>query len=354
MAVDIEKLEGRGARWANILSLIPGSYCAYAIWDQRHNEASVSLSPEFKFSIIAFLVCIGIGALLNFVRRDKKQNQLAQEKLLDQQSSKLVIYSANYAAVDGGGKRYEVDEFMRRIIAGDSLVLDVENHNFALADKNYVPLDPKPGSPKRLQVTYSYDNGLPQTIDRPEHFRMVLPEDSYVNDAFLKLIERFGDKDLLDELKDIDYAAKSEALAERKQVDGLLVPLQIEALSLAKELRSFGDSLPPYPSIPAQRHDEPNGDYMVRHHTLITEARPQWERQLYHGYANRDFGEKIASIFHRAGEEYDLGYPPDMLSRSAEIGPSFTSYGITKLAQEMEMIAIWINRKHRNEVNLLS
>jgi hypothetical protein len=169
----------------------------------------------------------------------------------------------------------------------------------------------------RLKVKYSFDGHEDTTVRQDGEFLM-LPEDPYL----------------------------------RAKLD-IFSPLQIDALALAKELRNFGDSLPPYPSIPAKRNDEPNGDYMVRYHTLITEARPQWERQLSHGYANRDFGRKIASIFHRAGEEYDLEYPPDMLSRSAEIGPSFTSYGITKLAQEMEMVAIWINRKERKEVDLL-
>ena len=221
--------------------------------------------------------------------------------------SKLVIYSANYAASDGGGKRYEVDDFLRRITFGDSLVLDVENHNFALAHKNYVPLDPKPGSPKRLQVTYSYDDGAPQTTERPEHFRMVLPEDSYVNDAFDKLIQQVGKKDLLDDLKNIDYEAKCDALAERKQVDGLLVPLQIEALALAKELREFADELGPCPEIPntgTLTPGTPEHDAALKGMAGAGEARERWDNNLYHGYANRDFGKKISSIFHRAGEKY--------------------------------------------------
>ena len=40
---------------------------------------------------------------------------------------------------------------------------------------------------------------------------MVLPEDSYVNDAFHKLIQQVGKKDLLDDLKNIDYEAKCDA-----------------------------------------------------------------------------------------------------------------------------------------------
>lgn len=57
--------------------------------------------------------------------------------------SKLVIRSANYAAIEGGGKIYDVTPFMRQIIGGDSLVLDIENHNFVIGKKNFVPHDPR-------------------------------------------------------------------------------------------------------------------------------------------------------------------------------------------------------------------
>ncbi len=93
-------------------------------------------------------------------------------------ASKLVLHSANYAAIEGGGKTYDVAEFMQQIIAGDSLVLDIENHNFVVGDKNFVPKDPKSGKGKRLQITYSYDGEPPLPIERLEHDRLVLPEDS--------------------------------------------------------------------------------------------------------------------------------------------------------------------------------
>jgi hypothetical protein len=93
--------------------------------------------------------------------------------------SKLVIHSANYAAIDGGGTKYDVSEFMRQVaVVRDSLVLDVENHNFVCNGKNFVPQDPKFGIEKRLQVRYSYDNESPLTIERREHSRLVLPQDS--------------------------------------------------------------------------------------------------------------------------------------------------------------------------------
>ena len=146
------------------------------------------------------------------------------------------------------------------------------------------------------------------------------PEDSYVNDAFDKLIQQVGKKDLLDDLKNIDYEAKCDALAERKQVDGLLVPLQIEALALAKELREFADELGPCPEIPntgTLTPGTPEHDAALKGMAGAGEARERWDNNLYHGYANRDFGKKISSIFHRAGEKYGLEYPLDMLARSA-------------------------------------
>jgi hypothetical protein len=90
---------------------------------------------------------------------------------------KLIIHSANYRAVKAGDETYDVSEFLRKIISGDSLVFDIENHNFVIADHNYVPKDPFTGERKRLQLTYSYGTELPRTIVRYEHGRLVLPED---------------------------------------------------------------------------------------------------------------------------------------------------------------------------------
>jgi hypothetical protein len=73
MRFTVERFEGRAARWANIFAVIPGSYCAYVLWAQRNGEISMTVSRAFVFSVAAFFVCILIGAILNFVRRDNKQ-----------------------------------------------------------------------------------------------------------------------------------------------------------------------------------------------------------------------------------------------------------------------------------------
>jgi hypothetical protein len=71
MAFDLPKFEERAARWANILSVIPGSYCAYALWDQRHTGGTSPLSqyPGFTFCVIATFGLICLGGLINFIRR---------------------------------------------------------------------------------------------------------------------------------------------------------------------------------------------------------------------------------------------------------------------------------------------
>ena len=97
------------------------------------------------------------------------------------QPSKLVIHSANYMAITGEGKPYDVAECLRQMIEGDRLDLDIENHNFKTKDgHNYVPDDPKRGTKKRLQITYSYDGGSQFTTEKLEGSRIELPENRAV------------------------------------------------------------------------------------------------------------------------------------------------------------------------------
>ncbi|SRR6266576_3002481 len=95
--------------------------------------------------------------------------------------SKLTIRSANYRAWKQGGEKFDVTDFLRKIVVSDSLVHGpIENHSFAVDGKNYVPRDPLVSEPKRLEVTYSYNGEEDRTIQRSEHSRMVLPEDSEI------------------------------------------------------------------------------------------------------------------------------------------------------------------------------
>ena len=129
----------------------------------------------------------------------------------------------------------------------------------------------------------------------------------------------------------------------------LFSQLQIEAFTLAKELRDFLANMPSFPSDPIQNAGEENVDFLERLMDIRADKQGQWRAKLMHGYANRKFGERITALMHRAGE--DLGYPP-YVPDFAEKSP-MSEDDVRKLAQQMEMVGIWINRKVRNEVDLL-
>jgi hypothetical protein len=144
------------------LSMIVGQLIGYEIAGSR---ADVQLS-----SIQWWLY--GLTLLLNVV--------VVSAVLSKKKPSKLVIHWANYRAVEGGGEEFQVGDFLRQIISGDSLVFDIENHNFVIGDKNFLPRDPLWGKEKRLQVNFSYAGSAPITTERREHGRLLLPEDSKI------------------------------------------------------------------------------------------------------------------------------------------------------------------------------
>ncbi len=168
------------------------------------------------------LVLLSIAGILWIARLLKdwnRPNSIPQaqsaESTAGEPPSKLKILSASYAAIDGGGDKYDVADCMRRMIRGDSLVLDIENHSFVVDGRNLVPKDPKPYAKKLLRVEYSYSNGQTVKAERPEGHRLVLPEDSYLVGS---------------------------------------VPLQLEAVRLSMDLLEFLRRLgpPPVPKYTAQ------------------------------------------------------------------------------------------------------
>ena len=158
--------------------------------------------PPLSHGSVVWLVC---GLLLFAVGIVSSGYSLYRRWKAASRSSKLVIHSASYAAFTGIGKDYDVTEFLRLIIAGDSLVLDIENHNFVIGDNNWVPKDPKPSTKKRLQVTYSYDGGQPTTIERPEGSRLVLPEDSLLGQELARIKRQYEDQ-----IRRMEISHKSE------------------------------------------------------------------------------------------------------------------------------------------------
>jgi hypothetical protein len=138
--------------------------------------------------------------------------------------SKLKIYSANYRAWKGAGETFDVTDFLRKIIVGNGLVHGpIENDSFVIDGKNYVQRDPLSGQPKRLQVKYSYDDEEPKTIERAEHSRLLLPEDSTIEWL----------KQEVEKAKTRDYPRKVFTL-EKSYPDG---PSTIPTVTLKNKIR---------------------------------------------------------------------------------------------------------------------
>jgi hypothetical protein len=141
---------------------------AEASRDKHFHEAAIWL--------IAGIASSAIGYYWSQVKRAIARLGTSFKK----KPSKLTIHWANYRAVENGGDVYDVGDFLRQIISGDSLVFDIESHNFVIGDKNFVPRDPLPFKEKRLQVNYSFANEPARTTERREHGRLLLPEDSKI------------------------------------------------------------------------------------------------------------------------------------------------------------------------------
>jgi len=167
--------------------------------------------------------------------------------------SQLVIHSADYRAIDGEGEEYDVTDCLRPMVKGDSLILQIQNHNFAAGNRNCVPDDPKQGTKKRLRVTYSY-NGRERTIERLEDYRLVLPEDSYL-----------------------------------KQLTDLFSPLQVEALVFAKDIRAFLEGF----------EERPSGSSLSEADLL--NRRIAWRRRLESTYEAR-FGDREQKLMLEFGK----------------------------------------------------
>jgi hypothetical protein len=212
--------------------------------------------------------------------------------------------------------------------------------------------DPVAGAPKRLKVRYALD-GREATIERPEYNWMILPEDLFlkkqIDDLVHQLkVDRNQYNSDLSRAKEFYEQCKAEKKELTAKLEGL-TPLQIEAFSIARDLRDFRAGLEPFPKRPIQRPGESDYDFMVRHISERHRMEADWGQRVLHAYVNRGFGPKITSLLHRVGEE--LNYPIQNPAYAEDI--KMTENAIPKLAQEMDMLAIWINRQQRNEADLL-
>jgi hypothetical protein len=170
--------------------------------------------------------------------------------------SELTIISADYRATNREGGAYDVTDCLQQMIRGDGLVLDIENHNFQIGTRNFVPKDPRPGVPKRLRVTYSYKGGPQTTLERPEGTRLSLPEDSFLIAQRKQLVATQQD-----EIRKLEAAGKAEVWraqesnrqcqAEKREAVAKLetfTPLQLDAVLLAQQLHVLLARLGPEPA----------------------------------------------------------------------------------------------------------
>lgn len=300
---------------------------------------------------IIVLGCVFIIAFLS--TREKGQTR----------QSRLTIHSATYGARLPGAKHYDVTNCLRQMIQGDSLVFQIQNGNFVIGGHNYVPTDPREGEKKWLEVSYSFDDGPSVSVFRREDHRLILPEDEFLKGELREAQQQVTsrDTDIKNALRDTWECSKAKdaALKELQELKAtnrlqprqrdLFSPLQIEAFTIAKDLRDFLAGLPPFPSDPPQDFGEDYSAYLVRLIDVRPKIQGPWRQKLFHGYANRKFGERITALMHRAGEQVEY---PAFVPAFAEKAP-ISADDVRKLAQQMEMMAIWINRKERGETDLL-
>lgn len=327
-------------------------YCAvWGTWAYSHpytqsaqkgaeaRSGGVAMPLWLYIGILVLAASVGIPAIVHLVTAWRRRRTTAQDRSGSappppQPQSRLKIISGHYGVE--GINNLDVTPYLLERLHG---------HSYAelVGADLFHGFDPLPGNPnKKLTVCYSFD-GRDAAIIRPEHEWLILPEDSFLR----KLLEECRNAH---EKEKQDYANRClDYRAELGQYTELFTTLQIEAFSIAKDLRDFLASLDPFPSDPPQNPGESNNDYMARLFAARSERQGKWRLKLMHGYANRKFGERVTELMHHAGEEVEY---PAFNAKFAE-QPPMNADDIRRLAQQMEMVGIWINRKQRDEVDLL-
>lgn len=241
--------------WSKHSSWILAGVCALLqlLWFYVQLREWKEEGHDHMLTVANFVVICGLWSLIVFTAIYFKKAR---------KPSRLKIHNADYRAMDRQGTPYDVTECLQKMVRGDSLVLDIANHNFQVDGQNYVPKDPFFGVMKRLDVSYSF-SGVNARAIRPEQSRMVLPEDTFIASA----------------------------------VAGVpMIPfskLQLEAFQLAKDIREFVAAFPPRPPLTDR--------------AASIKASTDWDEQLMSTYKLR-FGKKIEEIFLRFGAS---GHPID-------------------------------------------
>jgi hypothetical protein len=216
-----------------IIQCVLGLYCAvFTTWVYFHprggpdsgqpttSQAGAPMTSSYSMplglflGIIALVLSVVIPAIIKFLGNRKKRHAEAVP-------SRLVIQSADYRAIAQGGGICDVTECLQKMVKGDSLILQIENHSFIVDGNNYVPVDPYYGEVKRLRVVYYFDGGSPRVAERPEHTQIVLPEDMFLIEHIATVQHQIG------------------GLPETYKKFKEFPQLQIDALFLAKQIVTF-------------------------------------------------------------------------------------------------------------------
>jgi hypothetical protein len=236
-------------------------------------------------------------------------------------SSKLIIQSADYRAIAQGGNTCDVTECLRKMINGDTLILQIENHNFVVDGKNYVPEDPFYGQFKRLRVTYYFDGGSPVVIERPEHARIVLPEDTFLHgqvSEFQKQLQQVKAEGVSFAVNGVLLAGPAAHAEERARLEAareplgsLFSPLQIEILRLSKDLQKLRRDAEPSPELKnagPMKNGEDSRTWTVQKlietHVWSNEY-AVWARKFIYSY-EAQFADRVRNIMTSIGQTTGL------------------------------------------------
>ena len=229
--------------------------------------------PWIHFLPLLLLSVAGVLWIVGWLVGIKPESD-HQEQAFQQPPPRLEIISARYGA-DEGPDIEVADKYLRPRINGDSLV------GFVGADL-FGAYQPRIG-PKRLKIRYSFD-GEEATVVRRDQEMLVLPED----------------RCLKGQLEECQRQKKLDQNQEPETKLAMLLPVQIEAFQLAKDLRDFLAGLGPRPAFNGALQDGTNEGIERALSDLHARERP-WDNKLLHGYSLR-FAERVARMRHLLGE----------------------------------------------------
>jgi hypothetical protein len=192
------------------------------------------LGGLFLFGILLLLIAAWRQSRTSFGAPNE-----AQPVVPSNNSSRLKIISAQYG-VEGIAEP-DVTHYLSKRLRGNSFAE-------LIVAELFDGYDPVSNVPKVLKVRYSFD-GREFAISRPEYSWLILPEDKFLKD---RLEELKGQLDRLSQ-ESVSIAVNGKLVAgpaafdEKRKIEGLLTPLQIEALAIAKEMRAFLNNFEPQP-----------------------------------------------------------------------------------------------------------